>query len=483
MAKKITGDNVFSNMIWRFAERCGAQLVTFVVSIVLARLLEPSVYGVVAIVTVFTSILQVFVDSGLGNALIQKKNADNLDFSTVFYANIVFCLALYTILFFASPYIAKFYNMPELTNVVRVLGCTIIISGVKNVQQAYVSKHMMFKRFFYSTLAGTIGAAVLGIIMAYCGLGVWALVAQNLFNLTVDTCVLWITVKWRPQLKFSWTRLKGLYSYGWKLLVSSLINTVYNDIRQLLIGKMYSSADLAYYNKGKQFPNLVVTNINTSIDSVLFPAMADAQDNSTDLKKMIRASIRVSSYIMWPLMLGLAAVAGPFVKLLLTEKWMDCVPFVRIFCISLAFQPIQTANLNAIKALGRSDLFLKMEIIKKCVGMAIILFTVQFGVICIAYGVLGYTIFAQIVNSWPNKKLLGYPYWMQIKDIVPFIGMSLIMCIPVYFIGMLNLPVIIVLALQVITGGIVYIGESYLFRIDTFVFILNRIKHIFRIGK
>ena len=267
----MTNKSVTSNRIWRFLERCGAQGVTFLVSIVLARLLDPSVYGTVALVTVFTAILQVFVDSGMGNALIQKKDADDLDFSSVFYFNLSACILLYVGMFFAAPLIASFYNMPDLTPVIRVSSLTLIISGVKNIQQAYVSSHLLFKKFFFATLGGTIGAAVIGIWMAWKGYGVWALVAQHLFNATLDTIILWVTVKWRPKRVFSLERLKGLFSYGWKLLVSALLDTGYNNLRSLIIGKLYTSADLAFFNRGKQFPNLVVTNINTSIDSVLLP--------------------------------------------------------------------------------------------------------------------------------------------------------------------------------------------------------------------
>ena len=279
--------NVFSNVIWRFAERTGAQLVGFIVSIVLARILSPSDYGIVALVSVFTTIMQVFVDTGLGNALIQKKDADDVDFSTVFYTNIAFCLVLYLIIFISAPLIAKLYNNEALTAVTRVLGLTIVISGVKNVQQAYVSRKMIFKKFFFATLVGTIGAGVLGITLAINGAGVWAVVAQQIFNLTVDTIILWITVKWRPKKFFSFTRLKELFSYGWKLLVSSIIDTVYNNVRQLIIGKFYSSSDLAYYNKAKQFPELIVNNVNTSIDSVLLPTMSREQEN----KEKVSASL------------------------------------------------------------------------------------------------------------------------------------------------------------------------------------------------
>ena len=262
-----------SGFLWRFLERFGAQGVTFVVSIVLARMLDPQVYGMVAIVTVFTALLNVFADSGLGSALIQKRDADELDFSTVFFFNIFMSVVLYLTLFFLAPLIAGFYHMPELNAVLRVMSITVIIYGVKNVQQAYVSKKLLFRRFFYATLGGTIGAGILGIWMAYKGYGVWAMVMQGLFNAAVDTVILWITVGWRPQFAFSLTRLRSMLSFGWKLLVSSLVDTCYNNLRQMIIGKMYSPSSLAFYNRGYMVPNVLVSNVNTAINSVLFPGL------------------------------------------------------------------------------------------------------------------------------------------------------------------------------------------------------------------
>ena len=261
-----SSQSVLSNLIWRFMERCGSQLISFVVSVVLARLLAPELYGSIALVTVITSILQVFVDSGMANALIQKKNTDDLDYSSVFYFNLVFCLILYVGLFLAAPLIARVYEDNSLVPVIRVLGLTLVVSGVKNVQQAYVSKTMQFRRFFFATLGGTLFSAVVGISMAYMGYGIWALVMQQLLNAAVNTAILWLTVGWKPKLAFSFTRLAGLISYGWKLLVSALLDTGYNKLYQLVVGIVYSSADLAYYNKADQLPVLVVENINSSID-------------------------------------------------------------------------------------------------------------------------------------------------------------------------------------------------------------------------
>lgn len=247
-------ENAIKNLLWRFAERCGAQGVSLVVSIVLARILAPEAYGTVALVTVFTTILEVFVDSGLGTALIQKKDADDLDFSTVFYFNFAVCILLYFGMFLVAPAIAIFYDQSELVPLVRVISLTLIISGVKNIQQAYVSRNMLFKRFFFATIGGTVFSAILGITMAYLGFGVWALVVQQLSNAAIDTLILWITVKWRPKWMFSIRRLNCLFSFGWKLLVSGLLDTVYNNLRQLIIGKMYTPSSLAYYNKGNAVP-------------------------------------------------------------------------------------------------------------------------------------------------------------------------------------------------------------------------------------
>lgn len=473
----MSSTNVITNFFWRFLERCGAQGVTFIVSIVLARLLDPTVYGTVALVTIFTTIMQVFVDSGMGNALIQKKDADDLDFSSVFYFNMAMCSVLYLIMFFAAPFIASFYRMPELTAIVRVLSLVVVISGVKNVQQAYVSRHLMFKRFFFSTLGGTIGAAVIGIAMAYLGFGVWALVAQMLFNAAVDTTILWITVKWRPKKMFSFQRLKSLFSYGWKLLVSSLIDTVYNDLRQLIIGKKYSSGDLAYYNQGKKFPQLIVTNINTSIDSVLLPTMSKAQDDMAAVRSMTRRAIKTSTFLMMPAMIGLAVCAEPLVQLILTEKWLPCVLFLRIFCITYAFYPIHTANLNAIKAMGRSDLFLKLEIIKKTVGIIAILITMWISVQAMAYSFLVTTILNQIINSWPNKKLLNYSYLEQIKDMMPQILLSLGMGAAIYAVSFLHLSASLTLLIQIPLGVLVYWGGSRIFHVESYTYIIEMVKN------
>lgn len=477
MADSFNRKSIFSGFVWRFAERCGAQGVAFVVSIVLARLLSPEDYGTIALITVFTSILNVFVDSGMGNALIQKKEADDCDFSSVFYFNLLMCSVLYMSMFFVAPIISVFYGNQELTAIIRVLSLTLVISGLKNVQQAYISRHMIFKRFFFATLGGTITAAFVGIIMAYYGCGVWALVVQQLCNVTMDTVILWFTVKWRPKKLFSIVRLKGLFSFGWKLLVSSVLDTFYRELRQLIIGKKYSSSDLAYYNQGQKFPNLIVININASIDSVLLPAMSNVQDDIVKVTKMTRRAIKISTYIMAPCMMGLAFIAPSLISIILSDKWLPCVPFLRIFCINYMFYPIHTANLNAIRAMGRSDIFLKLEIEKKVVDMILLLSSMWFGVTAIAYSLLVSSVLSQIINSWPNKSLLHYGYLKQLKDILPSIVMAVVMGIIISFISWSHLSKIMQVSIQIPVGILVYILLSKLFRIEAYEYLMGIIRN------
>lgn len=467
---------VLTNLLWRFFERIGAQGIGFIVSLILARILMPEVYGIVAIVTVFTSILQVFVDSGLGNALIQKEGADDLDFSSVFWFNLVVCLILYILIFLFAPIVASFYNMEELSDIIRVMSLILIISGVKNVQQAYISKRLLFKKFFFATLVGTIVAAIVGIWMAVNGYGVWALVAQNLINQLIDTAMLWILVKWRPKFIFSFNRLKGLLRYGWKLLASGLISTVFSDIRQLVIGKVYSSSDLAYYNQGEKLPNYATVAINSSIDSVLLPTLSEVQNDRSQVKAMTRRAIKTSTYVMMPLMAGLAACATQLVLLILKEKWLPCVFFLRVFCISYAFYPVHTANLNAIKACGRSDIFLKLEVIKNSISFIVLLITTTISVEAMAIGALCTSFIAQIINALPNKRILDYSYKEQFIDMVPQLLLSLFMFVMVLSIEYLHLNTVLTLGMQIVLGMLIYILGSKICKIDSYQYVLNSIK-------
>lgn len=476
MEKQNLKKKTTESFMWKFAERCGAQGVSFVVSLVLARLLAPEDYGSIALITVFINILQVFVDSGMGTALIQKQNADDLDFSTVFYFNVFICVVIYTITYILAPYIAIFYKDESLTSVIRVLCLTVVISGVKNIQQAYISKNMMFKKFFYATLGGTIGAAIVGVTMAYLGFGMWALVAQQLFNTTVDTIILWVTVKWRPKKMFSISRLTVLYSYGWKLLVSALIANIYFNIQSLIIGVKYSTADLAYYSKGKAFPALVISNTNSAIDGVMLPVFAFEQDDLAKVKQMLRKSIKIISYIIWPMMLGMFATANSIISILLTDKWLPCIPFFYLFCLMQGLEPLNAVNLNTIKALGESGNFLKIEIIKKVIGIIIIVITMQWGVMAMTYGLLVTCILSFFINAYPNKRLLDYSIQELLKDVSPSFLLSVIMCLIVMCFNRLQCNTILLFIIQIFVGVVSYVVLSKIFKMKEMSYLIEIIQ-------
>lgn len=467
-----------SSFFWRLAERCGAQGVSFIVTILIARLVTPTEYGTVALATVYANVLQVFVDSGMGSALIQKKDSNDVDFSTVFYFNVFMSFLVYFIVFFTAPLVASFYKQPIITKYIRVFSVNILISGVKNIQQAYVSKHLIFKKFFFATLGGTVVSGFVGLLLAYKGFGCWALIAQILTNSLVDTIILWVIVPWRPTYAFEMKRLRGFVSFGWKLLASSLIDSVYNNYTSVLIGKIYSSESLAFYNKGNTFPSLLVQNINSSLDSVLLPTMAQDQDNKTRLKELVQTSICVSTYLLAPMLVGLLVVSDSLIPVLLTEKWDPCIIFVKVFCLYYLIYPIHTSNLNAINALGRSDIFLKIEMIKKIVGIVIIFVSMKHGTLAVAFGMLLSGLLSQIINASPNSKLIDYGYLKQIKDVLPNILMSAVMGIVVSQIKLLNFSYIPTLLLQIIIGVIIYFMVSIIFKPFGYRYLLTTIKRI-----
>lgn len=468
-----------SGLLWKFAERIGAQAITFILSIILARLLTPSDYGAIAILLIFITFADVFVNAGFGSALIYKKGADNLDFSSVFYFNFIFSVFVYAVIYLAAPYITSFYNIPILQPTLRVLALRIPVAAINSVQQAYVSRNMQFKKFFYSTLTGTAVSAVVGIIMAYNGYGVWSLVGQYLSNAIINTLVLFSVISWRPQLMFSFQRLRSLFNYGWKLLFSSLLDNGYQSLNSLLIGKFYTPTDLAFFDTGQKFPMVIVNNINSSISSVLFPALASEQDKPERVKAHTRKAIQISSYIMWPMMLGMAACADNIVSLILTDKWLPAVPYLQIACITYGLWPIHTANLQAINAMGRSDIFLKLEIIKKVIGVTALLISIQYGLLAIALTGIITGIISTFINAYPNGYLLNYKYWEQVKDILPSILCASVMALAVYFIGNFAEDIYSKLLIQIVVGILSYVFISKLFKLDSFEYIIVLIRQKF----
>lgn len=472
---------LLNNLFWKFAERSAAQLVSLVVSIVLARLLMPSDYGAIAMVMVFITFAQVLVDGGFSGALIQKKNADKLDFSTVLYFVIIVSIILYVVIWFAAPWISSFYGKGYeiLTPVFRVIGVQIIIYGINSVQQAYISRQMMFRKFFYSTLVGTIISAIVGLLMAYSDLGVWALVGQQLTASFVNTLTLFLITRKLPGIEFSWERLKGLLNYGIKLFGANVLISFYQEFRALIIGKLYSPADLAFFDKGKVFPNMLVMNINSSIGAVLFPKISQQQDDLTKVKQTTRNSIRYSSYVLSPLMFGLAAVSEPFIRLLLTEKWLPCVPLLQVFCITYLFMPIHTANMQAIKAIGKSGIILKLEIIKKSIELITLLLVMRQGIMAIAINMAALNFMFIFVNAYPNVKYLGYSFKEQISDVFPNFFMASLMALIVYFVTKLPFKDMVVLIMGIIVGGMVYISLSMLTKNREFIFTCDQVRERF----
>jgi len=473
-----------SALLWKLLERFGVQGVQFVLQIILARLLDPEHYGVLSMMIVFTALANVFIQHGLNTALIQNKSVTDEDCSSVLWINVGIAALLYSVLFAAAPYIAAFYNMPTMVQPLRVLAFMLFPGALNSVQLAIISKRMDFKQVFRSNVAAIIVSGIAGIILAFLGAGLWALVAQTLLNVVVACIVMWFTVKWRPKLVCNLKRVGVLFSFGWKLLVSSLLDTLYQDLRSLVIGKKYDSSTLGYYNRGKQFPQFIIGAINGAVQSVMLPAMSAKQDDKGQVKTLMRNSITISAYVIFPMMAGLAAVAPVLVELLLTEKWLPCVPYMQIYCFTLAFYPVHSCNLQAINAMGRSDLFLKLEIIKKSYGLAALAFAVFCFDSPIAIAMTGIvtTFISCFVNASPNKKLIGYSYFEQMKDILPSFAMALLMCAGTYLVGYgcaaVQLPSFMTLVVQIAAGVVGYVALSLAVRPQPFVTLLDMLKKI-----
>lgn len=474
--------SAFSGFIWKFAERICAQMVSMVVSIVLARLLLPEDYAVVGIVSIFFTFCNVFISGGLGTALIQKKNADMVDYSTILHISMIVAALIYVVMFFFAPYIAKIYEIDLLIPVIRVMGLTFFINAFKSVLCAYTSNNLQFKKFFLSTIVGTIVSAFVGIFMAKNGFGAWSLVAQQMTNSFMDTVILYFTTKFKVLFVISWKRFKRLFSFGWKLFVSSIISVIYDQINPLIVGVKFKPTDLSYYTKGKSFPSLIDSTINNTLSAVLFPVISKVQDEKTYVLNITRKYIKTASYLIFPIMCGFFAVSESFVKILLTEKWFFAVPYMQIFCFSYMFNIIQTGNLQAIQAIGRSDVSLILEIIKKSCYFVVILAFVLLSdsPIMLAFSTIVCTVIATLVNTFPNRKLLGYKYRYQLMDIVPNLFIAILMGVVVLVMNNINISAYLLLPLQVIVGGILYVGLSLITKNENFYYLLSTIKQFLK---
>lgn len=469
--KAITG------VAWKFLERIASQGVSTIVSIILARILDPAHYGLIALVNIFTTLCNVFVVTGLGESLIQKKDADDLDFSSIFYVNVVLSLVLYALLFFSAPAIADFYGSgyEQLVPLIRVMGLRLFFAAANSIQTAKISKAINFRKSFFATFVGTAISGIFGISMALGGFGVWALAAHYMVDTMVNTVTLFIVDHWVPKLQFSLKRAIALFSYGWKILASALLNTLYAECRELLIGKVYSPDSLAFYSKGQTYPKLITNNLNTAVASVSFPVFSKILGDSRATKNALSRAIKTASFIVFPAMAGLAMISEPFVTTLLTEKWLPCVPYMRITCLAYAVMTLSTPNLQCLNAQGYSNIYLKITLIKRALGLVLLACVFRIGVLWIALSYLFAVVVEYLIDVIVVKKYIGYTIYEQFKDISLNILTTAIMVVCLYVVGKLlgGLNSLLLMVIQILIGAGVYIALSALFRNDSFFYILN----------
>lgn len=462
---------IITGVVWKSFERIGVQGINFLVQVILTRILFPEDYATIAIITVFIVIADVFVNSGLNSALIQRIEIDDKDCSSVFYINILISIITYILIYIGAPLLSYFYNQEVLVMVLRVQGIVVIIGAFRSIQNTILTRNMQFKKSFYISLFGVISSGTVGISMAYLGFGVWALVFSQLVNAFITTIMYWILVGWKPKAIFSIERIQSLYSFGWKMFCISLINIVYDNLRTLIIAKLFTKETLGYYNRGNNLPQLLSSSITTTLSTVLLPALVTCQNDKSAMKALARRSISLTSFIIFPAMIGFIVVAKSFTLLVYTEKWLPCVPFMQIGCLGYMLLPIHVINLQVITAIGRSDLYLKLELIKDSLALITILISIPFGVYGIAVSSALFSLIAIFINSWPNRSLIHYSFIEQWKDILPSLLLSVTMGIGVWSLNLLPVSYGILLPIQILTGILIYIGGSILFQIEAFQYL------------
>ncbi len=467
-------------VIWSAVERFSVQGIQFVIGIVMARLLLPSDFGLIAMLSIFMLLSQVFVDAGFGNALTQKKNRSDIDYCTVFYTNIILSITLYCILFFTAPFIASFYNLPELTSITRVIGLTLVIDSLGIIQNTKLSIQLDFRRMSVASLTSAIISGTIGITLAYTGYGVWAIVAQLITNNIIRVALLWVVSKWRPSPIFSWESFKGLFKFSYKLLISSIIHQIYTNIYALIIGKKYAAAELGYYSKSYSFANFPSANISYIFERAAYPVLCEHQDNDTELNNLFIKYMRMACYIVFPLMVGLAAVAKPLIIVLLTDNWIESVPLLQILAIAFMWDPIMRMNHLVINAKGKSNYFLTSEIIKKIAGFTILFATIPFGVKVMCMGLILYSFADMGIIIYYNTKVTKIGILRQIKEIFPLFLITIIMG------GLSNLTVYLLsshssmvqLISAIIVGILSYWVMSAIFKFKEYSFIKSKLRSI-----
>lgn len=453
-SKKIIG-----SLSYKFTEQLAVKGTSLIVGIVLARLLNVKDFGVISLLTVFTNFASAIIEGGLSTSLIQKKEIDSEDYSTVFYTSCILAILLYVIIYFFSPWIAVYYGEAEMSAYLRIIALNLFATPFNAVQLGYVYRNMLFKKLLVASLSASITSGGIGIILAYIGIGPWALVVQALLSSLISVGVLFFIIPWKPTAEFAFSKLKEHFRFGWKLLASSLLDTGYIELRTLLIGKRYTTTDLSFYNRGDTYPKTIMTSLNTAVQTVMFPVLAGEQSNIEEVKNISRKTVMLSSVILFPVMAGFAAIAEGFVEIVLTDKWEECVIYLQLACLTYAMLPINSCNLQAIKAIGRSDIFLRLTLIKKVIGIMLIVIAIfSFdSPLSVAIVAALYAPLELLINAFPNKKLLSYSIFEQLADILPAFGSSLVMFLIVELLNFAINFVYIKVIIQIIVGVCVYI--------------------------
>ncbi len=451
-------------LIWSSIERFSTQGLGFAFGVLLARLLSPGDYGIIAMLGIFLSLAQCFIDSGFSSALIRKTDRTEADYSTTFYFNIVVGIVCYLILFFTAPWIADFYNTPILTPITRLIGLTLILNSLCAVQQAIFTITLDFKTQAKISLISLLISAPAGLACAYCGWAVWSLVVQTILGATARTALLWCYAKWKPQAPFSKDSFKELFGFGSKLLASGLLDTVYSNLYTIIIGKYFSKADLGFYDKANKFAQLPSSNITGILQRVTFPVLSNIQDDDERLSHHYRKFLKLSAFIVFPLMIGLAAMADPLIRLILTDKWAPCIPYLQVLCLSLMWYPIHAINLNLLQVKGRSDLFLKLEIYKKILITITLCTTVPFGILVMCAGKIFNSLVALMMNTFYTGKMIQLGYWKQMRDLTPILLNSLIMGGIAYTVQLYTPMLICKILAGCLAGGVYYIVSNILMK-------------------
>jgi len=453
---------------WSFADNVITQGITFLVGIVLARLLSPEDYGLIGIITIFIAISNSIVDSGFSSALIRKKDADGTDYNTVFYTNLGFSAILFIILFLGGPLIADFFGRVELVSLTRVMGAVIVINAFGLIQRTILTKSVDFKRQTKISFAASVVSGLVGIAMAFLGCGVWSLVWQQISRQLLNTVLLWVYNSWHPSCSFSFSSFKSLFGFGWKLLVSGLIDTIWNQIFQIVIGKCYSPQSLGQYTRAQQFSNLFSSNLTSVVQRVSYPVLSSIQNERERLKDAYKRIIRVTMLVTFPCMIGLAVVSKSLVFVLIGDQWGACATMLPLICFCMVLYPLHAINLNMLMVNGRSDLFLKLEIIKKVIAAGPILLGIFVGIYWMLAGSIVIGVIAFFLNSHYSGQMIGYSSMDQVRDLLPSFSISMFMGICVYLVSFVPVSDYVILPMQIIMGGLIFVGLCRLFRLPEY---------------